>query len=744
VAHIVTFGTMAAKSSIRDVGRVQEYPLADTMALQKLVPDKPGTTLKDAFAEVRELKEIKDSTGEAAEVLKYAEVLEGSVRNTGTHACGIIIGADDLEKYIPISTAKDSELTYVTQYDGKHVEDVGLLKMDFLGLKTLSIIKDAVENIKISKGIEIDIERIPLNDSKTYELYANGETTGLFQFESEGMKKHLKDLKPSRFEDLIAMNALYRPGPMEYIPSFVKRKHGEEKIIYDVPMMEKYLDETYGITVYQEQVMLLSRLLGGFTRGESDSLRKAMGKKIKAMMDELKVKFVSGCKANEQFVSECKELDQDIDKTIEKIWGDWEAFAKYAFNKSHATCYSYVSYQTAYLKAHYPAEFMASVLSRNLSDITKVTFFMEECRAMGMEVAGPDVNASYRNFTVDKQGIIRFGMQGIKGVGGAAVDNIIEEREANGEFKDIFDFVKRIKLTSVNKKNIEALAYAGAFDNFSEITREQFFEEEEGRTFIERLISFGNSFQTQSSSNELSLFGGDNAITIENPVIPKAEEWSTIAKLDKEKEHIGVYLSSHPLDEFEYEIQHGGFVPLKDMMDLQSRNNQDIKICGFVTSVEHTFDKRNNPVGYMTIEDYTGSYRVRVSARDGYLDMKGHFTKDIVLHINGKVGSWTPEGKETMYFFNVKSMDLMSNKKDNLLKTILLKINLNDITNNMVANLQHICESNKGQVKLNFLVWDEETQTEVPMHSKSVMVDINKNFIKQLKEVENVEFFINK
>ncbi len=744
VAHIVTFGTMAAKSSIRDVGRVQEYPLADTTALQKLVPDKPGTTLKDAFAEVRELKEIRDGGGAAAEVLKYAEVLEGSIRNTGTHACGIIIGADDLEKHIPISTAKDSELTYVTQYDGKHVEDVGLLKMDFLGLKTLSIIKDAVENIKISKGIDIDIDHIPLNDSKTYELYAKGETTGLFQFESEGMKKHLKDLKPSRFEDLIAMNALYRPGPMDYIPSFVRRKHGEEDIIYDVPMMEKYLNETYGITVYQEQVMLLSRLLGGFTRGESDSLRKAMGKKIKAMMDELKVKFVSGCKANEQFVKECQDLNQDIDKTIEKIWGDWEAFAKYAFNKSHATCYSYVSYQTAYLKAHYPAEFMASVLSRNLNDITKVTFFMEECRAMGMEVAGPDVNASYRNFTVDKKGIIRFGMQGIKNVGGAAVDNIIEEREANGEFKDIFDFVKRVKLLSVNKKNIEALVYAGAFDSFSEITREQFFEEEEGRTFIERLISFGNSYQTQSSSNELTLFGGDNAISIKNPIIPHAEPWSSIAKLEKEREHIGVYLSSHPLDEYKFEILHGGFIPLKDMLDLSSKHNRDIKICGFVTDVEHTFDKKNNPVGYMTIEDYTGSYRVRVSARDGYLDMKGHFTKDIVLCINGKVGSWTPQGKETMYFFNVKSMDLMSNKKDSLLKSILLKINLKDITEHMVSHLQEICESNKGHVELSFLIWDEDTQTEVPMHSKNVMVDINSNFIKQLNEVEQVEYFINK
>ncbi len=744
VAHIVTFGTMAAKSSIRDVGRVQEYPLSETSVLQKLVPDAPGTTLKKAFAEVKELKKIKDSTGEAAEVLKFAEVLEGSVRNTGTHACGIIIGADDLEKYVPISTAKDSELTYVTQYDGKHVEDIGLLKMDFLGLKTLSIIKDAVENVKLSKGIDIDIDKIPLKDSKTYELYASGQTTGLFQFESDGMKKHLKDLKPSRFEDLIAMNALYRPGPMEYIPSFIKRKHGEEKIIYDVPMMKKYLEETYGITVYQEQVMLLSRLLGGFTRGQSDTLRKAMGKKIIEMMDKLKVEFIKGCKANEQFVKECNELDQNIDKTIDKIWGDWEAFAKYAFNKSHATCYSYVSYQTAYLKAHYPAEFMASVLSRNLSDITKVTFFMDECRAMGLEVAGPDVNYSHRNFTVDKNGIIRFGMQGIKGVGGSAVDNIIDERNKNGEFTNIFDFVKRVNLTSVNKRNIEALAYAGGFDGFEDISREQMFVEQDGRTFIEKLISFGNSFQNQSSDTSLSLFGEEHAIAVENPVVPEAEEWSTIAKLEKERDHIGVYLSAHPLDEFRYEIENGGFVPLKEMMDLSSKNGQEIKICGFVTNVEHTLDKKGNPVGYMTLEDFNGSYKLRMSARDGYLDKKGFFTKDIVLFVSGKVVSWSPEGRDAMYFFNPSTMDLMNNKKGQILKSILFKIKLTDLDDKLIEDLHDIIQAYPGNVNLNFLIWDDETQTEVPMHSKSFTVEINKEFITKLSKITGVEYSINK
>ncbi|MBN2668065.1 MAG: DNA polymerase III subunit alpha [Bacteroidales bacterium] len=744
VAHIVTFGTMAAKSSIRDVGRVQQYPLSETTALQKLVPERPGVSLKEAFKEVKELREIREANNEASEVLKYAEVLEGSVRNTGTHACGIIIGADDLEKHIPISTTKDSELTYVTQYDGKHVEDVGLLKMDFLGLKTLSIIKDAVHNIKLSKGIDIDIDKIPLNDKKTYELYANGETTGLFQFESDGMKKHLRDLKPSRFEDLIAMNALYRPGPMEYIPSFVKRKHGDEPINYDVPMMKQYLEETYGITVYQEQVMLLSRLLAGFTRGESDSLRKAMGKKIKAMMDELKVKFVAGCKKNEQFVKECQEGKQDIDKTIEKIWSDWEAFAKYAFNKSHATCYSYVSYQTAYLKAHYPAEFMASVLSRNLSDITKVTFFMDECRTMGLEVAGPDVNHSHCNFTVDKKGVIRFGLEGIKGVGGAAVDNIIAEREQNGEFKDIFDFVKRIKLTSVNKKNIEALAYAGAFDGFKLLKRSQYFAESEGRSFIERLISFGNSFQTQSSNQELSLFDGSNAIEIAVPNPPIIEEWSNIRKLDEERKHIGVYLSAHPLDEFKYFIENGGFVPLKDMVDLSAKANQEIKICGFVTDVEHTFDKREQPVGYMTIEDYTGSYRVRVGAKDGYLNLKGFFTKDIIVYINGKVTAWEREGQETRYFFNTTGIDLMSNKKDSILKNLWIKVHLNAISDEMRNELSGLIQNNPGPIPLNFYVWDEETQNGISLHSKTYHVNANKKLINGLSNIENIEYQFNK
>ncbi|MCK5776857.1 MAG: DNA polymerase III subunit alpha, partial [Bacteroidales bacterium] len=557
VAHIITFGSMAAKSSIRDVGRVQQYPLSDTMNLQKMVPTRPGISLKDAFSEVPELNNIRKGKGEAAEVLKFAEVLEGSIRNTGTHACGIIIGKEDLENYVPISTAKDSELTYVTQYDGKHVEDIGLLKMDFLGLKTLTIIKHALENIKESKGIVVDIENVDLLDKKTYELYSRGDTTALFQFESAGMKKYLKELKPSKFEDLIAMNALYRPGPMEYIPQFVKRKHGIEPIKYDLPMMKLYLEETYGITVYQEQVMLLSRQLANFTRGQSDSLRKAMGKKIIAMMNELKVLFVEGCKANEQFMAECVQIKAEPDKIITKIWNDWEAFAKYAFNKSHATCYSYISFQTAYLKAHYPAEFMAAVLSNNMSDIDKVTFFIDDCRKQGIKVLGPDINESSRNFAVNKEGDIRFGLTAIKGVGAAAVEIIIKERKENGKFKGIFGLVKRVNLRSVNKKSLESMVLAGAFDGFTKTPRHVFFhkESENSTTFLEKVIQYGHKYQADQSSNQVSLFGDIGSVALPDPDIPMAEPWSQLEALIKENDVVGFYLSGHPLDEYKVEME---------------------------------------------------------------------------------------------------------------------------------------------------------------------------------------------
>ena len=490
VAHIITFGSMAAKMAIRDVARVQKLPLPDADRLAKLVPERPGITLAEAYAEVPELARERESSNKLiAQTLKYAAVLEGSVRQTGVHACGIIIGKDSLDNYIPLCTAKDTDL-YATQYDGSHVESVGLLKMDFLGLKTLSIIKDAVINIKKSRGIDIDIETLPLNDQKTFDLFSNGETTAIFQFESTGMKRYLKDLEPNRFEDLIAMNALYRPGPMEYIPKFIRRKHGTEKIDYPIPAMEKFLDDTYGITVYQEQVMLLSQELAGFTKGEADSLRKAMGKKKRSIMDEMKLKFQEGCGKN--------GYDETI---VNKIWSDWEAFAQYAFNKSHSTCYALVAFQTGYLKANYPAEYMAAVLSRNISDIKKITTFMDETRRMGMDVLGPDINESNVMFTVNKDGNIRFGLGAIKGVGESAVLQLIEEREKNGFYKDIYDLVERVNLNSLNKKNLEAMAVGGALDCFPVITRAQYFSlDTKGSSFIESLIRYGNNAKTVKNS----------------------------------------------------------------------------------------------------------------------------------------------------------------------------------------------------------------------------------------------------
>lgn len=538
VAHICTFGTMATKLAIRDVARVLKLPLQDADRLAKLVPEAPKMSFPKAYKESSELRNEKKSPVQLVrDTLKFAETLEGSVRQTGVHACGILISRDPLTDHIPVMPTKDEDLL-TTQYDGKFVEDIGLLKMDFLGLKTLSIIKETIENVRLSRGILIDIDKIPEDDEKTFELFSRGDTTGIFQFESPGMKKHLRGLKPNRFEDLVAMNALYRPGPMEYIPSFINRKHGREKIEYDHPLMEPFLKDTYGITVYQEQVMLQSRALGGFTRGDSDSLRKAMGKKIIAMMDKLKVKFVEGCQKNEKFMKGCEEIKQEPVKLIEKIWKDWEAFASYAFNKSHSVCYAHVAYQTGYLKAHYPAEFMAANMSRNLSNITEISKLMEECKRMGMDVLGPDVNESFLKFTVNKEGNVRFGMAAVKGVGEGAVQDIINARKKGGEFKDIYDFVERVNLQSVNKKNLEALAISGAFDGFGNMTRSQFFETDEvnDTSLIERLIRYGNKIQQEANTMQQSLFGEVmSAETVQKPEPPNVEEWANIILLEKEK-----------------------------------------------------------------------------------------------------------------------------------------------------------------------------------------------------------------
>ena len=720
VAHIITFGTMAAKSAIRDVARVHQYPLAEANRLAKYVPEKPGMSLAKAFKQSPELLDARDNgSAETRDVLKYAQQLEGSIKSTGTHACGIIIGRDDLENYVPISTAKDSELTYVTQYDGRFVEDIGLLKMDFLGLKTLSIIKDAVENIKLSKGIDIDIANVDIEDKKTYELYANGETTGLFQFESDGMKKYLRDLKPTRFEDLIAMNALYRPGPLEYIPSFVRRKNGEEEIKYELPEMKEYLEETYGITVYQEQVMLLSRKLGGFTRGESDTLRKAMGKKKLKLMAQLKVKFVAGCKAN----GHPKEI-------VDKIWNDWKAFAKYAFNKSHATCYSYVSYQTAYLKAHYPAEFMAAVLSRNMNDIKKVTFFIDECKHMGINVLGPDVNESHGRFTVNKAGEIRFGMVAVKGVGENAVEALIEERNKNGLYKNILDLVERVSLKTVNKKSLEALAMAGGFDGFNDSHRKQYLYQEEGSNgiFLDKIVKYGNQYQQNMNSAQTSLFGESNDEDLPKLEFPKTEPWSQIVKLKHEKEVIGFYLSGHPLDDYKLEMNSFCNTTIGDLKneELSKIEGKTLVFAGIVTTPSvQRYTKNNKPFGSFVIEDFNDSKEIYLFGSD-YTNYKGYVsTEGYLLLLKAKVEKkkWG-KGDDRELELKITDIQHISEAIENLAKKIEVKMNLKDINSNVVSALSDVVKRNPGKGSMEIFVRDADEGLSIRMPMKAGKVDV--------------------
>jgi len=677
VAHLITFGSMAAKSAIRDVARVQKLPLQEADRLAKMIPDRPGVTLNEAIKEVPELKhELEHGKPEISSVLKNALTLEGSVRNTGTHACGIIIARDNLDKYVPVSTVKGSVLEYATQYDGHYVEDIGLLKMDFLGLKTLSIIKDALENIKRSKGIDVDIDNVPLDDKETYELYGRGETTGLFQFESDGMKKYLQDLKPTRFEDLIAMNALYRPGPMQYIPQFIKRKHGLESIQYDVPVMEEILKETYGITVYQEQVMLLARLMAGFTRGQSDSLRKAMGKKKMAEMAKLKIKYLTGCEKN--------DIPQ---KTAEKVWHDWEEFTKYAFNKSHATCYSYVSYQTAYLKAHYPAEFMAAVLSRNLNNIDKITFFTKEAERMGIQVLGPDINESSLNFTVTKEGIIRFGMAAIKGVGGSAVEDITTEREKNGPFKSIFDMAKRVNLKSVNKRSFEALAKAGAFDSFEGTHRAQYFykENENDLVFVEKIIRFAAKYQQKKNSAQVSLFGDSDEFEVQDPPIPSCEPWPKAVQLRYEKEVTGFYISGHPLDAFELTMKYLCNVDIAQLHGhLSDYKKKEVVFGGMVTSTLQRTTKSGSLFGVMTLEDYSGSMDFRLF-KENYLKMR-HM---LVVGNNLLVRAMVEPNRydENSLNINIRDISLLEDALNKVMKKLTLYINPEEITDEIINEL---------------------------------------------------------
>lgn len=603
VAHIITYGTMATKLAIKDVARVQKLPLSESDRLCKLIPDKipdKKLNLPNAIAYVPELQAAEVSSDPILrDTIKYAKMLEGNVRNTGVHACGTIICRDDITDWVPVSTADDKETgekMLVTQYEGSVIEDTGLIKMDFLGLKTLSIIKEALENIKNSKGIVLNIDEIPIDDPATYRLYSDGRTIGTFQFESAGMQKYLRELQPSTFEDLIAMNALYRPGPMDYIPDFIDRKHGRKPIEYDIPIMEKYLKDTYGITVYQEQVMLLSRLLADFTRGESDALRKAMGKKLRDKLDHMKPKFIEGGKKNGH-----------DPKVLEKIWADWEKFASYAFNKSHATCYSRVAYQTAYLKANYPSEYMAATMSRNISNITEITKLMDESKATGIRVLGPDVNESLLKFSVNRRGDIRFGLGAIKGVGESAVQSILSEREKNGPYKSIFDFVQRVNLSACNRKNIENLALAGGFDSFGNIKREDFFmKNSKDETFVETLVRYGSKYQMDKAAAINSLFGGEHEVEVATPEIISAPAWSDLERLNKERELVGIYLSAHPLDEYAVVLENVCNVHMEELSNLTPLQNRDLILGGIVTGVREGYTKSGKPYGIAKVEDYSG------------------------------------------------------------------------------------------------------------------------------------------
>ena len=737
VAHIITYGTMATKLAIKDVARVQKLPLSESDRLAKLVPDKipeKKLNLRNAIDYVPELQAAEASPDPLVrDTLKYALMLEGNVRGTGVHACGTIICRDDITDWVPVSTADDKETgekMLVTQYEGSVIEDTGLIKMDFLGLKTLSIIKEAVENIRLSKNIELDIDTISIEDPATYKLYSDGRTIGTFQFESAGMQKYLRELQPSTFEDLIAMNALYRPGPMDYIPDFIDRKHGRKPIEYDIPVMEKYLKDTYGITVYQEQVMLLSRLLADFTRGESDALRKAMGKKLRDKLDHMKPKFIEGGRKNGH-----------DPKVLEKIWTDWEKFASYAFNKSHATCYSWVAYQTAYLKANYPSEYMAAVMSRSLSNITDITKLMDECKAMGIQVLGPDVNESNLKFTVNKHGDIRFGLGAVKGVGESAVQSIVEERRANGPFKGIFDFVQRVNLNACNKKNMECLALSGGFDSFPELKREQFFAvNSKGEVFLETLMRYGNRYQADKAAAVNSLFGGENVIDIATPEILPAERWGDLERLNRERDLVGIYLSAHPLDEYTIVLDHVCNTRMAELEDKSALVGREITMGGIVTSVRRGISKNGNPYGIAKIEDYSGSAELPFFGND-WVTFQGYLGEGTFLFIKARCQpkQWRPEELD----IKITSMELLPDVKEKLVEKITILVPLSVLNSAMVAELSSLTKDHPGNTELYFKVTDRDEKMHVDLISRPVKLSVGKELISYLKERPELEFRIN-
>jgi DNA polymerase-3 subunit alpha len=751
VAQIVTYGTMAAKMSIKDVARVLDLPLMDANNLAKLVPERPGIELdrvmnapldgdkslrdkeglgSDEIDNIKQLRAYASEKGTlAADVLREAVVLEGSVRGTGIHAAGIIIAPKDLTEIIPVCTSKESTL-WITQYDGKVIEDAGVIKMDFLGLKTLTIIRDALKLIKQNHGIDIVIDDIPLDDQKTFELYQRGETNGTFQFESAGMQKYLKELKPDKFEDLIAMNALYRPGPLEYIPNFINRKHGREPITYDLPELEEFLSDTYGITVYQEQVMLLSQKLAGFTKGDADVLRKAMGKKDRATLDKMKGKFMDGIKA--------KGLDE---KMCNKVWTDWEAFAQYAFNKSHSTCYAFVAYQTAYLKAHYPGEYMASVLTHNLSNIDKVTFFMEEAKRMGIPVLGPDVNESHYQFAVNKKGEIRFGLGAVKGVGEGAVHAIVEEREKGGPFVSIFDLSRRINLKAANRKTFESLAYAGAFDSFS-LSRSQYFFAENGATFLEKALRYGYNYQESKNSSQVSLFDmgdGEGDVEMPEPPVPQCEPWSNLEQLKYEKDVIGIYISGHPLDNYKLELNFCN-TTIGDLKDMVKLKGKEVSVGGMISSVQHKISKNGKPFGSFVLEDYSESLELPVFGEE-YLRFRHFLVQGAFLYVKGKIQErWNqPDNME----FKISAIQLLPELRDKLAKSITIQVPLSEISDEFISKMNVLFEANKGSCNVRFTVYDRGENISIDMPSKKTKVNVNNEFIKTIDTTLGLQYKLN-
>ena len=739
-AHIITYGTMATKNSIKDVARVEKLPLEKANWLCKLIPDKLPDGLKmnlgNAIKCIPELREAEASPDpKLHNTMEYAKMLEGTVRGTGIHACGFIICRDKISDWVPVSVAEDKSdpghKLRCTQYDGHVIESTGLIKMDFLGLKTLSIMKEAVENIRITTGEVVDLDTIPIDDELTYKLYCDGRTIGTFQFESPGMQKYLRELHPTVFEDLIAMNALYRPGPMDYIPSFIARKNGREEIKYDIPCMEKYLKDTYGITVYQEQVMLLSRQLADFTRGESDALRKAMGKKKKAIVDAMKPKFIEGGKKNGH-----------DPKVLEKIWGDWEKFASYAFNKSHATCYSWVSYQTAYLKAHYPAEYMAAVMSRNLDNINEITKLMDECRAMGIPTLGPDVNESRGKFSANKKGEIRFGISAIKGVGGAAAEAIINEREKNGPYKDIFDFIHRINLSSCNRKCMESLVLSGGFDGFGVMKREDFFAKNaKGETFIDTLMRYGQLYQTEMAEMRNSLFGDENAVEIATPPILKGEPWSDIERLNKERELVGIYLSAHPLDEYKVILDNLCNTPCQKIDDTQKlATREDIVIGGIVTGIRQKYTKTGKPCGFVTLEDFDGSGVLALFGED-WGRFAGMFQEGASVYIVAKLQQRFRDS--TLYDLKVQDVKYMQTVKDETLRKITISIDASKLDAQMVQELNELIAETPGKTSLYFQLLDSRSKKHVLLKSKSRTIDIRSRLINYIDQNEALDYKIN-